>query len=157
MPAHKKDDSVRRRTNSSSSAKIVLYPPPKTKVRVPALPTNIKWYSQVREWWKASWSSPMPQMWDTTDRHAMLLAARLRQQFWDPETTASSRNQTSAQIRAIDDQLGLTPMARHRMGWEIAEPEEGGESTGRRSTRAKPAEATVTQIDPRKRRIAAVK
>lgn len=153
MPAHKKDDSVRRRTNAPSSGiKLTAH---KGRVKIPPLPATMKWYPQVRDWWKRSWSSPMSKMWSEPDRDAMFLAARLRQQFWDPETTPSSRNQTSAQIRAIDDSLGLTPLARHRMGWKLPDPDESESSTRRRP----PQTATVVSIDPRQRRrsIAAVK
>lgn len=155
MPAHKKDDSVRRRTNPTQAGKIVL-PPRKGRKSVPALPTNIKWYPQVRDWWKRSWSSPMALMWAEPDRDSMFLAARLRQQFWDPETTASSRNQTSAQIRALDDSLGLTPLGRHRMGWVLGDDDDSGETTTRRTPARNTAVSPID--DPRKRRrLAAVK
>lgn len=146
----KKDPSLVARRNKPS-AKTVLKPPASAKV--PPLPKGPRWYPQVRDWWKRAWSSPMATQWAEADRDAMFLAAMLQQQFWDPDTSSSTRNQTAAQIRAIFDQCGLTPMARNRLGWEIASPA-AGEAPAKRT----PARKTAAQADPdpRKRRFQVV-
>lgn len=145
----KKDPSLLARRNK---------PPAKTVLsqkgsRVPALPSGMRWYPQVREWWKRAWSSPMAAMWADSDRDAMFLALRLQQQFWDPETSASTRNQTAAQIRAIFDQCGLTPMARNRLGWELPDPD-AGKPEARKAAPAK--KVAAKDADPRRRRLQSV-
>jgi hypothetical protein len=147
----KKEASLVARRNKPP-AKTVLEKP--SRVRVPALPTGTRWYPQVREWWKRQWSSPMAKRWDESDRDAMLLAAMLWQQFWDPETKPSTRNQTVAQIRGLTDQLGLSPMARNRLGWELPSPDETGTAGTARKAPAKKAPAKST--DPRTRRLKSV-
>lgn len=147
----KKDPSLVARRNKPA-AKTVLKK--QARPKVPALPTGPRWYGQVREWWKRAWSSPMAKMWADSDRDAMFLAARLQQQFWDPETTASTRNQTAAQIRAIFDQCGLTPMARNRLGWELESPDESTSSTPAKAPAKKVPESTAG--DPRRRRFQVV-
>jgi hypothetical protein len=150
----KKDPSLLARRNKPP-AKTVLKAP--KRGQVPALPKGPRWYPQVRDWWTRAWSSPMAAMWADADRDAMFLAARLQQQFWDPETSASTRNQTAAQIRSLFDQCGLTPMARNRLGWDLPDPDEKPEtgSSGSRKAPAKKA-AVVADADPRKRRLQVV-
>lgn len=146
----KKDPSLVARRNKPA-AKTVLRAP--KRAAVPLLPKGPRWYPQVREWWKRAWSSPMAGQWAEADRDAMFLAAMLQQQFWDPDTSASTRNQTAAQIRAIFDQCGLTPMARNRLGWEIEVPEAAGPE---KSAPAKKAAAAAAKSDPRTRRLQVV-
>jgi hypothetical protein len=145
----KKEPSLVARRNKPP-AKTVLKPP--AEPVVPALPKGTRWYPQVQEWWTRAWSSPMAKMWADSDRDAMFLALRLQQQFWDPKTSASTRNQTAAQIQGIFDKCGLTPLARHRLGWEIEAP--GPPETGT-SAPAKKAAAPKT-TDPRTRRFQVV-
>lgn len=149
-PAKKEPSLVARR--NKPAAKTVLKPPKRPKV--PPLPKGLRWYPQVREWWTRAWSSSMAAMWADSDRDAMFLALRLQQQFWDPETSSSTRNQTAAQIRAIFDQCGLTPMARNRLGWELEQPEAESSS----STKTTPAKKTAAPktTDPRTRRLQVV-
>lgn len=152
-PAPKEASLVARRNKPASKTLIKQ----QNRPTVPTLPTGTRWYPQVREWWKRAWSSPMATQWADADRDAMFLALMLQQQFWDPETSASTRNQTAAQLRAIFDQCGLTPMARKRLGWEIAAPDpETTSSTGGRKAPARKAAAPKADDDPRRRRFQVV-
>lgn len=151
----KKDPSLLARRNKPA-AKTVLRTQKSPKV--PALPKGKRWYPQVRDWWTRAWSSPMAGQWADADRDAMFLALMLQQQFWDPDTSASTRNQTAAQIRAIFDQCGLTPMARNRLGWELEQPDDET-SEGSSRTRRQPAKSAAPKDadpDPRKRRLQVV-
>lgn len=155
MPARKKDPSLVARRNKPP-AKTQLKAPRKNAA-VPALPSGPRWFPQVRDWWKRAWQSPMAAMWDDSDRDAMFLAARLQQQFWDAETSASTRNQTSAQIRSILDQCGLTPMARKRLGWELPDESDAGDAGAAPAKRVSVKKATAERdSDPRKRRLQVV-
>lgn len=148
MPAHSKDPSVRARRNKTTT-RAVLKPAPKNP-RIPALPTHIKWYPVVRDWWKRAWSSPMVPEWTDSDRDALYLAAGLMQQFWDPETPASSRTSTAGEVRQIMCQCGLTPMSRRSLQWEVERAESAQESTAkRRAGKAAAAKKTPAKADPR--------
>ncbi|MBU8830842.1 hypothetical protein KL858_15465 [Mycolicibacterium goodii] len=118
------------------------------------MPTHIKWYPVVRAWWKRVWSSPMVPEWTESDQDALYLAARLQQQFWDPETKDSTRNQTSAEIRQIMQQCGLTPMSRRSLQWEIERVEDAqARSAERKAKKAAPAKKASgpAPADPRAR------
>lgn len=150
----KKDPSLVARRNKPA-AKTVLKQ--QGRPAVPTLPAGTRWYPQVRDWWKRAWSSPMAAQWADADRDAMFLAAMLQQQFWDPETSSSTRNQTAAQLRAIFDQCGLTPMARKRLGWELESPDpEASSSTRTKAAPAKKSAAPKPDDDPRRRRFQVV-
>lgn len=151
MPGPAKKDPTLLARRNKPPAKTVLKRSAKPKV--PALPTGRRWYPQVREWWTRQWSSPMVKQWDESDRDSMFLAAMLWQQFWDPETSASTRNQTAAQIRAVTDQLGLSPMARNRLGWEIEAPDDEQSSSRAPVKKTAPRAADP---DPRRRRFQVV-
>lgn len=150
MPAYPKDPAVRRRMNKTTTRAVLKAV---TNPKVPPLPQGIRWYKQVREWWVRAWSSPMVPEWTESDVDAMYLAARLQQQFWDPDTTPSTRNQTSAEIRQLMCQCGLTPMSRRSLQWEIERAEAAQESTAaRRQGRGAPAKkAAAKSADPRAR------
>lgn len=151
----KKDPSLLARRNKPP-AKTVLKKQTRAP-KVPSLPPGPRWYPQVRDWWKRAWSSPMAKMWADSDCDAMFLAARLQQQFWDPETSSSTRNQTAAQIRAIFDQCGLTPMARNRLGWELESSDPDDSSQGGSPQKATPKKVAESAAgDPRRRRFQVV-
>lgn len=145
----KKDPSLVARRNKPAEKTVLK---PQSRSKVPPLPKGLRWYPQVREWWTRAWSSPMAAMWADSDRDAMFLALRLQQQFWDPETSPSTRNQTAAQIQGIFDKCGLTPMARHRLGWELVELDP---PAGDKPAAAKKAAASKV-TDPRTRRFQVV-
>jgi hypothetical protein len=150
----KKEASLVARRNKPASKTVLK---PQDRPTVPTLPTGTRWYPQVREWWKRAWTSPMATQWADADRDAMFLALMLQQQFWDPETSPSTRNQTAAQLRAIFDQCGLTPMARKRLGWEIETPDPAASTSGSRKTApAKKTAAAKPDDDPRRRRFQVV-
>lgn len=154
MPTPAKDPAVRRRTNKTTTRAVLKQPT--GRARVPALPTHIRWYPIVREWWKRVWSSPMVPEWTESDKDALYLAARLQQQFWDPETKDSTRNQTSAEIRQIMQQCGLTPMSRRSLQWEIERVEDAQARSAERKATKAPAKKTAAKTaaasaDPRAR------
>lgn len=150
MPAQAKHPSVRARRNKTTT-RAVLKPAPKNP-KIPPLPPHIKnWYAPVRDWWKRVWSSPMVPEWTESDIDALYLAAGLKQQFWDPDTSASTRVSTAGEIRQIMCQCGLTPMSRRSLQWEIERAESAQESTNaRRAGKSAPAKkAAAKTTDPR--------
>ena len=150
-----KSASTRVRRNKTTTRAVLR---PVKNPRVPALPSQIKWYPPVREWWKRAWSSPMVPEWTESDKDAMHIAARLLQQFWDPETRPQVRVQTAAEIRLILSQAGLTPMSRRSLQWEIERAEAAQENTAtRRASKAAAKKAPAKKApDPRVTRLEVV-
>ncbi|MEW5810277.1 MAG: hypothetical protein AB1925_12570 [Actinomycetota bacterium] len=110
---------------------------PQTNPKVPALPGRAaSWYPQVRDWWRRAWSSPMVPEWTESDVDALYLAARLMQQFWDPECSPNVCRGLAGEIRQLLAQCGLTPMSRRSLQWEIERAEAAQESTTKRRTAA---------------------
>lgn len=155
MPAHLKDPSVRARRNKATTRAVLTAP---KRPKIPDLPAHVEWYPIVCGWWTRVWSSPMVSEWTDSDVDALYLAARLQQQFWDPETRDSTRNQTSAEIRQIMCQCGLTPMSRRGLQWEISRVEEAQEkSTARRAAKVTAKKSAPRKAaDPREHRLHAV-
>ncbi|WP_157185987.1 hypothetical protein [Mycobacterium canetti] len=150
-----KSASTRVRRNKTTTRAVLR---PVKNPKVPGLPAPIKWYEPVRQWWKRAWSSPMVPEWTESDKDAMFLAARLMQQFWDPDTSASVRVSTAAEIRQILSQCGLTPMSRRSLQWEVERGESAAErTTQRRQASSKAAAMQATPApDPRVTRLHAV-
>lgn len=153
MAPQPKPASTRVRRNKTTTRAVLR---PVKNPKVPPLPAHLTWYPAVRDWWKRAWSSPMVPEWTESDKDAMFLAARLMQQFWDPETTASSRVSTAGEIRQLLSQCGLTPMSRRSLQWEIERAEAAQESTARRRAATKAPAKTVARVDPRVSRLHAV-
>lgn len=151
MPAHAKDPAVRQRRNKTSTRAVLKA---QANPKVPPLPKGPRWYPQVRDWWKRAWSSPMVPEWTESDVDALYLAAKLQQQFWDPETTPNVCRALAGEIRQLLSQCGLTPMSRRSLQWEIERAESAQESTAaRRAGKSTPAKksAAPAPADPRRR------
>lgn len=152
MPAQAKDPSVRARRNKTTT-RAVLQPAPKNP-KIPPLPSGLRWYPQVRDWWKRTWSSPMVPEWTESDVDSLYLAAKLMQSFWDPDTTPNVCRALAGEIRQLLSQCGLTPMSRRSLQWEIARVDEAQDKAARRGrAAATPAakKAPAKSSDPRAR------
>lgn len=103
--------------------------------------------ASTRAWWKTVWASPMAAMWVEADLPALLRLAQLQDLTtreltgWthrplrvgdlelDEETMvvrvtlagALVSATLLAEMRQLEDRLGLSPMARRRLQWEIAD------------------------------------
>ncbi len=148
MPAHSKDPSIRVRRNATTTRAKLKKPPANAKI--PPLPTGTKWRSQVRDWWKRAWSSPMRSEWDESDVDLLYIAARLVHAFWDPDTTPRDAKQLAGEIRLIEMQLGKTPMARRSLQWELPKEDEQPATTPAPAKKAAPRKAAAKKVvDPR--------
>lgn len=154
MPTVSKDPSTRVRRNKTSTRAVLT---PVKNPKIPPLPAHMDWFPVVLDWWKRCWSSPMVPEWDASDVDALYLAARLQQQFWDSETSASTRTSTGAEIRQVMTQCGLTPMSRRSLQWEIDRGESAAQKTAQRRGGSAPVKRAAKKADPRtKRRLQAV-
>lgn len=161
MPAQSKHSSVRARRNKTSTRAVLK---PVENPEIPPLPKGPRWYAQVRDWWTRAWSSPMVPEWTDSDVDTMYLAAKLMQQFWKPDTSASTCKALAGEIRQLLGTCGLTPMSRRALQWEIERAEEAQAKTearraGKRTAGAikKAAAAKPSRPDPRARRLQSVK
>jgi hypothetical protein len=145
MPAHAKDPSVRARRNKTTTRAVLK---PQTNPKVPPLPKGIRWYPQVRDWWKRAWSSPMKPEWTESDVDALYLAAKLQQQFWDPDTTPNVCRALAGEIRQLFSQCGLTPMSRRSLQWEIERAESAQAATNARRAGTAPAKKAAAKAAP---------
>lgn len=105
--------------------------------KVPTLPEYCDWHQAVREFWVSAWSSPLPQEWDESDRHTVLMAARAMQTAWTEDTSPTARSAAMAECRLLLRECGLTPMSRRSLQIEIERAEEAVDrGQSRRGTRA---------------------
>jgi hypothetical protein len=142
-----KDPTLRARRNKTTTRATLTE---RKGAKVPPLPAGTRWYPQVRDWWKRAWSSPMVPEWTVSDVDNLYLAAKLMQQFWDPETGPNVCRGLAGEIRQIHTTCGLTPMSRRSLQWEIDRGEAASEATEkRRAGRSAPAKKAPAKPDPR--------
>jgi hypothetical protein len=94
------------------------------------------WSKATRDWWKAIWASPMATQWRADDAE-LVRAALLWECVWSGEFSAA----LLAELRAIEDRHGLSPLARLKLRWSIEDDSDA--LTG--------SDATVTSITARAR------
>lgn len=156
-----KDPSVRARRNKTAT-RATLQKPDSKSVDAPPLPTSIDWYPEVVAWWNDLWESEPRKEWIDVDTHLLYVAARLYQMMLDPETKVTAAKALAGEYRQILVQFGLTPMARRTLQWEILRVEGEQQNAARKAAANRPPSSkstptTSTRIDPRARRLAAVK
>lgn len=100
----------------------------------------------VIAWWNAVWTSPMAAEYLEADKHRLFKIAILHNEFWFDRTPAS-RMRLAAEIRQQEVPLGLTPIDRRRLQWEVEKGEEAEERTSKRRQRKTAVE--TSKKDPR--------
>lgn len=138
----------RRRRNAPTPAAAVL-PAGGPGVKPPTLPGSKDMLRTTKTWWRTIWASPMAARWTPADVPNVVRLAQLQdltsRQFeivakgpvpvveedvrWqsDDQCVILIRFESPvqaallAEMRQIEDRLGLSPMARRRLQWEIAE------------------------------------
>lgn len=77
------------------------------------------WPEMVVGWWEQAWRSPMAVVWaeNPTDFFALVRLAALMAEAMSGDTRAA------AEARQLEDRLGLSPLSRRRLQWEIEPPE----------------------------------
>jgi hypothetical protein len=73
--------------------------------------------ASTRAWWKTIWASPMAAVWLEADVPALTRLARLLDLLGEGEPSAL----LLAEVRHLEDRFGLSPLARRRLQWEIAQ------------------------------------
>ncbi|MGV9331054.1 phage terminase small subunit [Nocardia sp. NPDC003726] len=139
MPPLPKHPSLRR-GHRSHAARAILYPVESPVV--PELPDYCDWHPAVLDWWTDAWSSPMVPEWTESDRHTLVMAARLMQLVWGDDVASTPRTTAATEVRLLLRECGLTPMSRRTLQWEVSRAEAAVERTERRR---------AAQWDPRLR------
>lgn len=150
MPRTPKDPSTVARRNKTTTRAVLK---PVEAPAIPDLPDEYCWHAQVLGWWRRAWSSPMVPEWTDSDIDTMFLAAKLMQEFWDPDTSSATCKALAGEIRQLLAQCGLTPMSRRSLQWEIARGEAAEDETkARRAGRpTAAARKRAAANDPRER------
>lgn len=118
-----KDPRVRQRTNRPEELIQLPSLVEAAGFEVPPMPKPPKgkkrWAEPVVEWWHSIWKSPMSTMWTQADvRSVVHELVRLRQFLYDAKGS-SEYVRLMVQIQRMESQLGLSPLDRLRLRWEI--------------------------------------
>lgn len=145
-----KDPSTRARRNTTTTKAKLKAP---VRPKVPALPTGTEWHSRVKDWWKRIWSSPMRSEWADADTDALYRAALMMQKLWSPDSDGNyvevkDMKALASEIRMIEAQFGLTPMARRTLQWELPDQDE---KPAKKAAPRKRAKKVAAPVDPRAR------
>jgi hypothetical protein len=108
---------------------------------------NNDWHPKVVVWWKDAWTSPMAKEWLASDVSGVFSRlVELWQDFWMAKD-AQLRERLSKAITPLETELGMTPIARRRLQWEVEKGETAEERT--RSRRHMKKLDVVSKKDPR--------
>jgi hypothetical protein len=107
-----KPESQRRRRNRPQTRRLTA---DRSTTGVPPLDADV--LPSTREWWKKVWASPMAQEWLAADSPALVRLALML----DKVERGGSSSRLLAEIRALEDRFGLSPLARRRLQWELDE------------------------------------
>jgi hypothetical protein len=93
----------------------VTIPAPAPRKRAPELGAG---YSQsTRAWWRVVWASPMSALWQPSDVYLVRRLARLMEREASGEVFGAG---VLAQMARLEDRLGLSPLGRRRLSWDVA-------------------------------------
>jgi hypothetical protein len=108
----------------------------------PRLPKNPlgQWNKLTRAWWKDVWSSPQSSEFLRADLGSLFRLAILVDMFWK-----SGKLAVAKEIRLLEREFGLTPMARRRLEWQVTQTEEAKDRHDNRRAR----QARSVDSDPR--------
>lgn len=115
MPGPPPRHAAQRRRQNRTSRQIL---PPEGPESVPALPGRSKMLASTRAWWEAVWRSPMAHAYIEADALALQRLA----QMIDLAARGEANAALLTEIRQLEDRMGLSPMARRRLEWEIGPP-----------------------------------
>lgn len=136
-----KTAAVRQRRNKSASRTDLPAVPPPNRPRLPGHPHGHGWHQMATRWWKDVWDSPMSAEFLDGDFGALFRLAFLVDQYW-----RNGELEVAREIRLMEREFGLTPLARRRLEWQVAQTEDAKDKHNLR--RAKRA-AVIEGNDPR--------
>lgn len=137
-----KNPKIRQRRNRVAT-RALLPAESSPIVGTPTLPDNPlgKWHKLTAVWWGDVWASPLHHEYMRADLGALYRLAILVNGFWEAPKLA-----LAAEIRLLEREFGLTPLARRRLEWTVAQTEEAVDR--HESARARRAKI-IEPADPR--------
>lgn len=128
-----KNATIRQRSNKSTSRAIL---PAETNPieDKPRLPGNGEgFHPMARQWWADIWKSPQRHEYLRADLPALFRLVKLVDVFWKTGDLS-----VATEIRLLEREFGLTPLARRRLEWQVIQTEEALDKREiKRSRRAK--------------------
>lgn len=124
--------------------------PDRHRLEVPDLPAARLWDPATVDWWRSAWQSPMRAEWDDSDAVQLLILVYLldellaelgRGQVTEGGMDAKRAQQLHKQFLDGCRPLGLSPMARRSLQWQIARVAEGVANAELAAQRARKAAA----------------
>jgi hypothetical protein len=128
-PAPKKPED-RARRNKPPTADLVL-PAEGYQGPTPEWPMPGRNYAADRELWATLWHTPQAAAWIRLGPGAVRVVARYVQLC----RQAGTDWHLNAEVRQLEDRLGLNPLAMRRLGWDIVQPDIEGAAVPRESGR----------------------
>lgn len=86
---------------------------PTVTVAAPPVPLGLD--ERAEEWWAELWAQPIASVWERCDYGAIARLCRYRSLDERGETGSTQ----VSQMTILEDRLGLSPMARRRLQYEI--------------------------------------
>jgi hypothetical protein len=105
----------RRRRNLPDP--VTTLPAEGSGLEAPELPGADELLEWTRNYWVTLWDSPMAVLWNAFDTPALIRLARVQDLAMRGEASAAELSE----IRQLEDRFGLSPLARRRLQWEIAQ------------------------------------
>lgn len=115
-----KDPKIKQRRNRDSSAAVLIDTSPLLSGTAPELPKRfdadgkeIEWHEFAAKAWRDIWGSPMASEYTQADVHRLEMYVDLLHKYWNGATAVA------AEVRLQGVCLGVTPIDRRRLQWEI--------------------------------------
>jgi hypothetical protein len=140
MPGPLPKDPVLRQRRNKAATRALLPAETQPLAEYPALPelsSRGPWHPMAVRWWDDVWSSPMHDEFLRADIGALFRLVDLVDEFWK-----THKVKIAGEIRLLEREFGLTPMARRRLEWTVAQVDEAKHAKPQRPAR-------VIEHDPR--------
>lgn len=129
MPLPPKDPKLRQRRNRDVTAATFIDTSPISDGEIPVLPEKfdeegapVEWRPEAVQLWEDLWTSPMASEYMRADQHRVLLYVELWDCYWRKPSVA-----VAGELRLQGVCLGVTPIDRRRLQWEIKRVEKPGD------------------------------
>jgi hypothetical protein len=125
MPRPPKDPKLRQRRNVEVTARtfidtspLVTGGPPPLPARNPDDDSGAEWHPKAVQAWQDIWGAPMATEYTQADVHRVEMYVDLIHRYWTKPSVS-----LAAEIRLQGVCLGVTPIDRRRLQWEICRVE----------------------------------
>lgn len=143
-PTPKPINMRQRRNKKASRTTLEVAPIQDSYLKMPPHPTGQKWKAQVLDYWKNFTSSPVVKEYLVTDLTLVYRYCILYQDFLQTPTPA-----LSGELRMLERELGMSPLARLRLEWQVEVNEELKDKKSRRKPTKTPTIIPHELNDPR--------